>query len=237
MWNATVPSPFGGDQQDDLLGFQPDFHAYDSGYQHSESSFDFNHPSGAHFDPYTAYTNTSASNSDLAMPVVRRPARNILSHHSSSNAVPSMARRRQSAQSVAASSILRPSSTYTDNSFAIHSGAMSPTSATGGQFFSTHDTYPFETNDLFDFNAGYISSTCHQILSSNSLNSPELSSASSPPPGSDEENSGSSSLGDVPPRSHPLYNVLPAEDGYYHCPYFTTENCGHEPKQLKCEYE
>lgn len=256
MWNATVPSHFGAGQQDDFqddfLGFPSDFQAYDSGFapasgnyqnsetsfdfKNSEASFDFSHPNGSHFEPYSAYTQTSVSNSDLAMPVVRRPARNILSHHSSTNAVPSLARRRQSVHSAAASSILRPSSTYTDNSFAIHSGAMSPNSATGGHFFS-QETYPYEANDFLDFNAGYFSSICPKDLSSNSLTSPELSTAGSPLPGSDEDNSGSSSLGDIPPRSHPLYNVLPAEDGYYHCPFVVSENCGHEPKQLKCEYE
>jgi len=249
MWNATVPNPFGAGQQDDfkddfLGSFPSDFQAYgydyapaSGNYQNSESSFDFSHASGSHYDPYSAYTQTSVSNSDLAMPVVRRQARNILSHHSSSNAVPSLAHRRQSMQSVAASSILRPSSTYTDNSFAIHSGAMSPISATGGHFFSTQETYPYEANDFLDFNAGYFSSICPEDLSSNSLTSPELSTAGSPPPGSEEEHSGSSSHGDAPPRSHPLYTVLPADDGYYHCPFVGTENCGHEPKQLKCEYE
>jgi hypothetical protein len=257
MWNATVPNPFGASQQDvfkdEFLGFSSDFQAYESGYtppsgnyqnsessfdfKNSEASFDFSHPSGSHYDPYSAYTQTSVSNSDLAMPISRRPARNMLSHHSSSNAVPSLAHRRQSVQSVAASSILRPSSTYTDNSFAIHSGAMSPISATGGHFFPAQETYPYEANDFLDFNAGYFSSVCPEDLSSNSLTSPELSTTGSPPPGSDEENSGSSSLGDVPPRSHPLYNVLPADDGYYHCPYVASEDCGHEPKQLKCEYE
>lgn len=258
MWNATVPNPFGAGQQDELkedfLAFSSGFQAYDSGFasssgnyqrsessfdfKNSEASFDFSQPSGSHYDPYSAYTQTSVSNSDLAMPVSRRPARNILTHHSSSNAVPSLAQRRQSAQSVAASSIMRPSSTYTDTSFPIHSGAMSPISATGGHFFSAaQETYPYEANDFLDFNAGYMSSICPEDLSSNSLTSPELSAAGSPPPGSDEDNSGSSSHGDVPPRSHPLYNVLPADDGYYHCPFVATENCGHEPKQLKCEYE
>ncbi|RDI83261.1 hypothetical protein Vi05172_g6476 [Venturia inaequalis] len=240
MWNATVPNPFGAGQQDELtddfLVFPSEFQAYDSGfapqsanYQHSESSFDFknsessfdfSHQSGSQYDPYSSYTQTSASNLDLAMPVSRKPTRNILSHRSSSNAVPNLDRRRQSAQSAAASSILRPSSTYTDTSFAIHSGAMSPISATGHFFSAAQETYPYEANDFLDFNAG-----------------PELSAAGSPPPGSDEDNSGSSSHGDVPPRSHPLYNVLPAEDGYYHCPFVATENCGHEPKQLKCEYD
>jgi hypothetical protein len=244
MWNATVPDQFGADQQENFLSFQSDFQTYEPGfapasgnYQNSESSYDYSHASGSPYDPYSAYTQTSVSNSDLAMPVVRRPARNMLSHHSSANAVPSLAHRRQSAQSVAASSILRPSSTYTDNSFAINSGAMSPISATGGHFFSTQDAYPYEANDFLDFNAGYFSSICHKSLLSNSLISPELSNAGSPLPHSDEENSGSSSHGDIPPRSHPLYNVLPADDGYYHCPYAGTEHCGHEPKQLKCEYE
>lgn len=257
MWNATVPNPFGAGQQDELtddfLVFPSEFQAYDSGfapqsgnYQHSESSFDFknsessfdfSHQSGSQYDPYSSYTQTSASNLDLAMPVSRKPTRNNLSHRSSSNAVPNLDRRRQSAQSAAASSILRPSSTYTDTSFAIHSGAMSPISATGHFFSAAQETYPYEANDFLDFNAGYMSSICPEELSSNSLTSPELSAAGSPPPGSDEDNSGSSSHGDVPPRSHPLYNVLPAEDGYYHCPFVATENCGHEPKQLKCEYE
>ncbi|TID18283.1 putative c2h2 finger domain protein [Venturia nashicola] len=237
MWNATVPNPFGDGQQDELkdefFSFPSEFQPYDSGfapasghYQQSESSFDlrsseasfdFGQQSGTHFDPYSAYTQTSASNSDLAMPVSRRPAGNILSHHSSN----AEAQRRQSAQSAAASSILRPSSTYTDTSFPIHSGAMSPISATGGHFFSAaQETYPYEISDFLDFNAG-----------------PELSRAGSPAPGSDDGNSGSSSHGDAPPRSHPLYNVHPAEDGYYHCPFVATENCGHEPKQLKCEYD
>jgi hypothetical protein len=38
-------------------------------------------------------------------------------------------------------------------------------------------------------------------------------------------------------RSHLLYRVLPSDDGYYHCPFAATENCGHEPKQMKSEYE
>ncbi|QDS75976.1 hypothetical protein FKW77_004151 [Venturia effusa] len=257
MWNATVPNPFEAGQQDEFkdgfLAFPSDFQSYDSGFasasgnyqqsessfdfKNSEASFDFSHPSGSLYDPFPTYAQTSTSNSDLAMPVGRRPARNILSHHSSSNAVPSVAQRRQSAQSVAASSIMRPSSTYTDTSFALHSGAMSPISAPGGHFFSSQETYPYEADEFLDFNAGYMSSSRPEDLSSNSLTSPEISVAGSPPPGSVEDNSGSSSHDDVPPRSHPLYNVVPSDDGYYHCPFAASENCGHEPKQLKCEYE
>ena len=59
----------------------------------------------------------------------------------------------------------------------------------------------------------------------------------SPNATSDGETSGSSTESSTPPRSHHLYNAGPTEDGLYHCPFAATEDCGHEPKGLKCEYE
>jgi len=59
----------------------------------------------------------------------------------------------------------------------------------------------------------------------------------SPNATSDGETSGSSTESSTPPRSHHLYNAGPTEDGLYHCPFAATEDCGHEPKGLKCEYD
>ena len=38
-------------------------------------------------------------------------------------------------------------------------------------------------------------------------------------------------------RDHPFYKAAPKEDGLYHCPYATSENCTHKAEKLKCNYE
>ena len=38
-------------------------------------------------------------------------------------------------------------------------------------------------------------------------------------------------------RRHRHYQRKPNEDGLFHCPYETTENCKHAPEKLKCNYE
>lgn len=38
-------------------------------------------------------------------------------------------------------------------------------------------------------------------------------------------------------RSDPLYNQEPDKDGNYHCPFAKTQDCGHPPARLKCNYE
>lgn len=38
-------------------------------------------------------------------------------------------------------------------------------------------------------------------------------------------------------RTHHLYSIGPKPDGLYHCPYERSENCGHKPTKLKCNYE
>ena len=38
-------------------------------------------------------------------------------------------------------------------------------------------------------------------------------------------------------RDHAFYKAAPKEDGLYHCPYATLENCAHKAEKLKCNYE
>lgn len=38
-------------------------------------------------------------------------------------------------------------------------------------------------------------------------------------------------------RTDPLYNRRVEADGLYHCPFLRSENCGHAPTKLKCNYE
>lgn len=137
--------------------------------------------------------------------------------------------RRDSARSVA-----QPQVQYTDSTY-YSSATMSPTMDM--EFFPT---YPQSGHD---FNQDYLmydspsadtlfESTAPDIYSSMDQADPESPNASS-----DAETSGSSNGSIIPPRSHPLYNASPQDDGLYHCPYAATEDCGHEPKMLKCEYE
>jgi len=39
-------------------------------------------------------------------------------------------------------------------------------------------------------------------------------------------------------RDHPLYKqVVPGEDGLFHCPWEGQTSCNHRPEKLKCNYE
>lgn len=39
-------------------------------------------------------------------------------------------------------------------------------------------------------------------------------------------------------RNHDLYkNVMPKEDGLFHCPWEGNPSCNHRPEKLKCNYE
>ena len=44
------------------------------------------------------------------------------------------------------------------------------------------------------------------------------------------------SANDETARAHPLYQASLQNDDMYHCP-FETEDCGHKPTKLKCNYE
>jgi hypothetical protein len=201
--------------------------------------------SGGEFD-FNLYDQSAISQPYVQMPTAHRPHVEALPHHVSAPAVPRA--RRQSVNSLAASAISRPLSAYADSSYYTSSAAMSPTLSTVAQnYFSGQDPYSPDTSEFLDL-TGYDCSGAPQrsCQAASDLNHRVDNShaASSAFDGSDEDTSASSPsppLGDYTtesaPRSHQLYHVLPSEDGYYHCPFTATENCGHEPKQLKCEYE
>jgi hypothetical protein len=111
---------------------------------------------------------------------------------------------------------------------------MSPTMEM--EFFSPYPRNGPNFNQDFEVYDSSPADSMFDLAVPNSKSSHGQSTPDSPHITSDSETSGSSSENSTPARSHPLYNVGPADDGYYYCP-FMTEGCGHEPKQLKCEYE
>ncbi|KAF2418485.1 hypothetical protein EJ08DRAFT_52963 [Tothia fuscella] len=228
MWSDNVP--VGGEQRENNINMA-NYQNFGAHFSQSATS-DFQDPTDfGSFDLYdTTYTQQGTAMGDYSMPVARRPQAEILSHHVSAPAVPRA--RRQSINSMAASSITRPMSvamsSYADSSYFTSSGAISPIMPTSHNYYPGQETFSAAaSDDLFEY-AGL-----EESVAASSLNdaSDEDTSSSSPSAVVAEYNS------ETTPRSHSLYHVLPAEDGYYHCPYAATENCGHEPKQLKCEYD
>jgi hypothetical protein len=207
--------------------------------------------SGGDFGGYDLYDQSAMSHSymqssgsgDYRTSATHRPHVDIHSHHVSAPAVPRA--RRQSVTSMAASAISRPLSAYADSSYYTSSAAISPTLSTVNQnYFSGQEAFSPDASEFLDI-AGYSRSERSYWAASDMFHRVENShAASSTFDASDEDTSASSPSptqtdfsGDSTPRSHPLYHAQPSEDGYYHCPFVASENCGHEPKQLKCEYE
>ena len=138
--------------------------------------------------------------------------------------------RRESARSIPQSRAQYPDSGYYSTT------TMSPTTV-DMEFFPT---YP-QTNTEFaqEYLLYGLSQPEHSCILtvSNHHSSMDQAGPGSPNASSDGETSGSSDESITPPRSHRLYNAAPQADGLYHCPFAATEDCGHEPKTLKCEYE
>jgi hypothetical protein len=249
MWSDSVP--LSGEQRERNMSMG-NYQNFGAQFGHSATS-DIPDPDFG-FDFYDqSYMQHDTAMGDYSMSTARRPQAEMLSHHSSTSAVPCT--RRVSSHSVAASSIVRPLSAYADSSYFTSSGAISPVTSTvhhnyipGQEPFSpnTSDIFSPSPSEIFEY-AGYESSgapTMSRTISDVQYRLENSVAASSPNEASDGDTASSSPSAvvaeynaEAPPRSHQLYHVLPAEDGYYYCPYAATENCGHEPKQLKCEYE
>jgi hypothetical protein len=243
-WNDSVP--LGENQRDNTMAM--------ASYQNFDTTFGQSanfQVSVGDFGGYELYDHTnmpqsymqSSASGEYGMPIAHRPHVDVLSHHVSAPAVPRA--RRQSVTSMAASAISRPLSAYADSSYYTSSAAISPTLSTVNQnYFSGQDAYSPDASEFLDLE-GYDRSERSYQPASNVRHRVENShAASSAFDASDEDTTASSPSptqtdysGDSTPRSHQLYHVHPSEDGYYHCPFAATENCGHEPKQLKCEYE
>lgn len=213
MWNDDV-DPAGYD-----LGFGS---STTNNFQYGEFSYD------ASFDTSSQYEYSNASSySQSAAPSeygdYSRTRRPKPAHYSSNG---TKASRRESSQSV-------PQSQYPDSSY--FTNTMSP--SMGVPDFSYYPTPGQEYCQ--DFAAYELSKTDDVLVlaASDTSSSTEPSIPASPNAHSDNETSSSSTDSTPPARNHPLYNTMPHDDGLYYCPFAETDQCGHEPKQLKCEYE
>jgi hypothetical protein len=207
----------------DQSGFDVNGYTYVNGLANPDFGFDtFDNTSQQDFSTTSSYAQSSAAPSEHDYSHTRRPKPG----HYSARAP--KASRRESTQSVAQSQ-----GQYADSGF--YSATMSPTVDMTSDFFSypqnSHDFNQDFTmydsssiDDMFDFAVPDLESSVEQLRP----DSPMMS---------DGETSGSSNGSSAPARNHPLYNAAPADDGLYYCPFDQTEGCGHEPRQLKCEYE
>jgi hypothetical protein len=138
--------------------------------------------------------------------------------------------RRESARSIPQSQVQ-----YSDSGY-YSATTMSPTTIDMEFFPSFPQTNADIAQDYLMY-VSYEGTESHRDKASDTCHSMEQAGPESPNASSDEETTGSSTESIIPPRSDPLYNAAPHADGLYHCPFLATEDCGHEPKMLKCEYE
>lgn len=131
-------------------------------------------------------------------------------------------------------SVIQPHVHYPDSAY--YSATMSP--SMDMEFFTSYpQTGQDFTQEYLVYDQVSQISVVRAMTGSDHQNSAEPAMPESPNATSDGETTGSSNESSIPPRSHHLYNAGPADDGLYHCPFAATEDCGHEPKMLKCEYE
>lgn len=214
MWKNNV-DPSGFDYYPNGFGQADAFPSQDYGFE------TFDNGSQYDYSAASSYAHSSAAPSEYEYSQSRR---NKAGHFSTRT---QKTTRRESTQSVPQSN-----GGYTDSAYYLNpSSTISPSMDV--EFFPQ---YAHAENNFHQNFAVYGFALCHQrcgFMVSNCAHrhEPMLDSASS-----DGETSGTSESS-TPARSHPLYNAAPADDGLYYCPFAETEGCGHEPKQLKCEYE
>jgi hypothetical protein len=186
---------------------------------------DFGYDNVSQFEYNSSYAHSSAAPSEADYPQNRAPKGHYYD-------VPHQAmNRRESARSVA-----QPQAQYFDSAY--HSAAtISPAMDVNMDFFPTYPQNGQDFSQDFFMYAHLPANACMIDAASNNDHSTEQVAPESPEATSDGETSRSSIDSANPPRSHPLYNVGPHDDGLFHCPFAATEDCGHEPKMLKCEYD
>lgn len=189
--------------------------AYPGTFQDFSGTFD----NGSQYDYNSSYAHSSAPPSEVDYVQSRGTKSKYYA------AQPPKPSRRDSARSVAQQQYGYDQGYYSADT-------VSPTMDLG--YYPTYNNGQDFSQDYFMYASP---ANIFSSIAANDLSDMNQVEATSPQASSDEETTGSSSESITPPRSHPLYNAGPQEDGLYHCPYAATEDCGHEPKMLKCEYD